>query len=139
MKLTNFTLDLKNNEPQPISAFSTNKNSFLILAKIKGEVNECETTIDIKTIHFSILHLDNDIIYNQIKEIKYGFRDGIHQFFLCMEVNETPYFNSLPFDTTDLILEIGKENIFRFHLKYDCESDGTIDVGNWPCNTVIAR
>jgi len=139
MKLTNFNLDLsKYDKFQPITCFSTNKNSFLILLKIKGEVQN--DIIHVKSLFFKIKHLDNDILYNKISDVKYGLSDGNLKFDLCMQVSEIPSFkNYVIKQVKDIKLNIGQSNFLEFHLNYGCKDDNSNDNGDWPCNTVTAK
>jgi hypothetical protein len=136
MKLIDFNLNLASDKFQPALAFSTNKNSFLLMIKLKGTTQG--NIKKIETVHMAIHNLDNDIVYNKI--VSFTFDPDIDPkgpaFFVCMDISKTPNFKAIKNDIEDFELEIGKPNVIRFHLNYDCEGDNTIDYGDWPCNSV---
>jgi len=136
MTLTDFNIDLTNNEFQPVSAFSASKNAFLILASFTPTRGKKDYYTQ---IYFKIFHLNNDLNYNRIINISHKKEeDDIISFNLCMGINKNPVFGfaklKLPDSKPEIYIPKGKT--LRIHLEYRDNCSGPVNSGNWPCNNV---
>ena len=136
MRLTDFTLDIKNTDYQPIMIHSVGKNAFLILVKFKSKIKR--KVVRIRKVKFKIKHINNDTTYNRIGRIRFYKKTGTepYTFIICMSINNTPYPRKIKRKKVNIKLRSNEDETVEFHLNYRCNKGGTIGSLEWPCNKV---